>query len=190
LHIRFFYGLAFATFQTVFPLYAQLHLNLSPQQTGFVLAYVGVLAALVQGVAIGALTQRFAEARLIFAGSLLMALSFLAWAVTPNLAFLLVIMAPLSLAGGVLNTVLSSALSKSVYPEEVGGALGLSTSLESLTRVIAPSAGGLLLGQLGAWSPGLFSAAIMAWVVSFAWRRVILRPDPPLQSREATTYIS
>jgi hypothetical protein len=56
--------------------------------------------------------------------------------------------------------------------------------VESLTRVIAPSAGGYLLGQLGAWAPGVFSAVIMGWVVSFTWRRLIVRPDPPLPLRE------
>jgi len=79
--------------------------------------------------------------------------------------------------------VVSSALTKAVYPEEVGGTLGLSASLESLTRVVAPSAGGVLLQQVGAWAPGVFSALIMAWVVSFAWRRLIARPDAPLPPR-------
>ena len=50
-------------------------------------------------------------------------------------------------------TVISSTLTKSVNPEEVGGTLGLSASLESLTPVIAPSLGGYLLGRLGTWAP-------------------------------------
>jgi len=79
--------------------------------------------------------------------------------------------------------VLNSALTKSVYPEEVGGTLGLSASIESLSRVIAPSAGGFLLQNLGAWAPGVFSGLIMLWVVAFVWRRLIVNPDPPLPER-------
>jgi DHA1 family tetracycline resistance protein-like MFS transporter len=183
LHIRLFFGLAFATFQTIFPLYSQAQLGLDVRQTGFVLTYVGVLAAVVQGVGVGLLSRRFEEARLILVGSGLMAAALLAWAATPNVWWMLIVLAPLAVAGGVLNTVLNSALSKSVYTEEVGGTLGLSASLESFSRVVSPSVGGVLLGQVGAWAPGVFASLLMVWVTSFAWRRLIQNPDPPLQER-------
>lgn len=184
LHIRFFYGVAFAMFQTVFSQYAQ-RLGLSVQTTGFVLTYVGILAVIVQGFAVGRLAKRYNETLLITAGAGLMALAMFGWALTPNLSILLIVLTPIAIAGGVLNTVISSALSKSVYPEEVGGTLGLATSVESLTRVIAPSLGGFLLGVVGIWAPGVFSAIVMVWVLSFAYRRLVLRPDPPLPSRDA-----
>ncbi len=183
LHIRLFFGLASATFQTVFALWGQYRLGLDAQATGYVLAYVGLLVVLVQGVLIGRLTARFTEPRLILSASILMAASLAAWAAVPNLILLLIVLIPLSVATGVLNTVISSALSKAVYPEEVGGTLGLAASLESLSRVLAPSAAGFLLGSLGVWAPGVVAAVIMAWVVSFAWRRLIARPDPPLPTR-------
>ncbi len=185
LHVRFFFGLAFAVFQTIFALYAQYRLQLAANQTGYVLAYVGVLAVFVQGVAIGWLTAHVPERRLIFTAVIIMAFSLLAWAFVPNVVTLLIVMAPLAMAGGTLNTVLNSSLTKSVYPEEIGGTLGLSASVESLTRVIAPSVGGLLLERMGTWAPGVFSAMIMAWVVSFVWRRLIVNPDPPLPKRDS-----
>jgi MFS transporter, DHA1 family, tetracycline resistance protein len=51
-----------------------------------------------------------------------------------------------------------------------------------MTRIIAPSIGGLLLQSLGIWAPGVFSAIIMAWAVSFAYRRIIL---PLARARKA-----
>ena len=117
LHIRFFFGLAFATFQTIFPLYAQYQLNLDARQTGFILTYVGVLAAVVQGGAIGMLTKRFSERSLIFSSTIIMTGSLIAWAFTSNVPALLIVLIPLAYAGGVLSTVINSALSKSVYPE-------------------------------------------------------------------------
>lgn len=179
LHIRFFFGLAFATFQTVFPLFAQYRLELSAQQTGYILAYVGVLVALVQGAAIGPITRRFSERSLIFSSTILMAFSLLAWALTPNVPILLVILLPTALAGGVLGTVLNSALTKAVSTEEVGGTLGLSTSIESATRIIAPSLGGYLVGALGPWAPGVLGAGIMAWLVSFVYRKIMLGEGSP-----------
>ena len=182
-HVRFFYGLAFAIFQTIFPLYAQYKLGLDARGTGFVLTYVGILVVFVQGFLIGWLASRFNEYRLVFLATLIMTVSLFAWAVAPNLLFVLVILAPLAFAAGILNTLLNSTLSKAVYPEEVGGALGLSASLESLTRVISPAAGGFLLGSLGPWAPGLAGGLIMIWTVNYAWRRLVRKPDPPLPPR-------
>ncbi len=183
LHIRVLFGLAFSIFQTVFALYAQYRLGFDARSTGYVLAYVGILAVFVQGFAIGRLAKHFSDKQLILGGLVIFTLSVSAWAFVPNLISLLIVMAPLAFAGGVLNVVLSSALSKSVYPEEIGGTLGLATSLESFTRILAPSLGGFLLQSLGTWAPGAFSGLLMLWVVWFAYRRLVLYPDPPLSPR-------
>jgi len=167
---RFIFGLAFSLFQTIFSLYALRRFNLDAQQTGYILAYVGLLAAIVQGGLIGVLTKRFKEDLLIILSVAIMALSLLAWGFAPSVTVLLIILAPTALAGGVLNTVISSALTKSVRQQEVGGLLGLAASLESLTRVVAPTLGGILLGQLGTWSPGVFSAVLLAGLFVYVWR--------------------
>lgn len=177
-HTRFWHGLAFATFTGVFALFAQYRLGLTSTQTGYVLAYVGLLAVLVQGVLIGRLTARFAENRLAFAAVAVLAVSLLGWALAPSVAALLIVLTPLSMANGVLNTVINSAISKSVRPEEIGGALGLSASVESLTRVIGPSMGGLAIDLMGTWAPGVIGALIMTWLATFVWRRLIAHPDP------------
>jgi DHA1 family tetracycline resistance protein-like MFS transporter len=176
--VRFFFGMAFATFQTIFALYAQYKLALTPQAVGYVLTYVGVLSVLVQGVGIGLLTKKYTENQLIITGLWLMTLGLVGWAFTPNLGVLLVVMLPLALAGGVLNTVINSSISKAVEVDEIGGMLGISASLESATRVISPSIGGYLLQQFGAWAPGIFSALIMSYALWLAYQRII-KVDPP-----------
>lgn len=183
LHIRLFFGLASGLFQSIFALYAQQRLGLDAQVTGYVLGYVGLLVVIVQGGLIGRLTARFSEKQLIFASTLLLIFAFVAWALTPSLPVLLVVLIPMSVGTGVMNTVINSALSKSVYPEEVGGTLGLAAALESLTRVAAPTVGGVLLGQVGAWAPGIVAALLMGWLASFVYRRLIVNPDPPLPAR-------
>ena len=148
--------------------------NLGATETGFILTYVGVLSVIVQAGLVGRLSQRFRDDVLIFASVGIMALSLLGWALTPSVTVLLIVLAPTAFAGGVLNTVLSSALTKAVEPQEIGGILGLSASIESATRVIAPTLGGLLLERLGAWSPGAFGALS-------AGRLVHLRLDQDFQ---------
>jgi MFS transporter, DHA1 family, tetracycline resistance protein len=179
LHVRFIFALAFSMFQSIFSLYAANQLHLSIQTTSFVLTYVGVLSVLVQGFGVGLISKRFRENAIIITSMWLMVLGLAGWAITPNLPVLLVVILPLSLGGGMLNTVINSAITKAVTRSEIGGILGISTSLESISRVISPSAGGLLL-TLGAWAPGLVSAALMSWAVYFAYRRIILVKPAPL----------
>jgi MFS transporter, DHA1 family, tetracycline resistance protein len=185
LHVRFFFGLAFSTFQSIFALYAQYKLGLTADKTGYILGYVGVLAVITQGGLIGPLTKRFRENQLIITGLWLMAFALVGWAFAPNLVTLLIVMVPMALSGGVLGTVLQSAITKAVQPQEIGGILGISGSLEAMTRVIAPTVGGLLLGNLGSWAPGIFSAFLVCWAVWFAYRKIILVKVVPAEAANA-----
>jgi DHA1 family tetracycline resistance protein-like MFS transporter len=176
--IRLFYALAAALFQTMFTLWARDRLSLNAQTTSYLLAYVGLLSVIVQGGLIGQLTKRFSESTLIAWGVVIQGLALLAWAFTPSVPVLLVVLVPLAFSTGVLNTVINSAITRSVPPQEVGGALGTAGALESLSRVVSPSLGGWLLGAIGAWAPGVLGAAIMAGVTVLAWRRQSIRPEP------------
>lgn len=173
---RFFFGLAFAIFQTIFALYALRRFNLGATETGFILTYVGVLSVVVQAGVVGRLSQRFRDDLLIFVSVGIMAFSLLGWSLTPSVTVLLIVLAPTAFAGGILNTVLSSALTKAVEPQEVGGILGLSASIESATRVIAPTLGGILLERLGAWSPGAFGALLLVGVFIYVWISIFNHP--------------
>jgi DHA1 family tetracycline resistance protein-like MFS transporter len=166
---RFFFGLAFATFQTIFSLYALQKFNLSAIQTGYILTYVGVLSVITQGFLVGRIANMVREDILIIACVALMAVSLVGWALAPSVLVLLIVMAPTSLAGGILNTMLSSTLTKAVPPQEIGGILGLSASVESSTRIIAPTMGGYLLQNVGTWAPGAAGAIIMAGLLIYVW---------------------
>jgi len=176
LHTRFFFALAFSMFQTIFALYALRRFNLGARETGYILAYVGLLSVLVQGVAVGKLAQRFEERTLILASTALMALSLIGWALAPSVPVLLLILAPTALSGGVLNTVINSAISKTVAPIEVGGTLGIASALEALTRILSPAVGSLLLANLGTWAPGVFGGVLLLWLTTYVWRYVYRAP--------------
>ncbi len=177
LQTQLFFALAFSTFETIFSLFAQKRLALDARTTSYVLTYVGVLVVLVQGVGIRWLSIRFTDKQLVFGGAILLTGSLLAWALTPTLPALLAVLAPLALASGTLRVAISSALTKSVYPEEVGGTLGLSASLNSLARVVSPTVGGFLLGSLGTAAPGILGTLLMAWTAFYVWRSVLFVPD-------------
>ena len=173
---RFFFGLAFAIFQTIFSLYALTKFNLTATETGYVLTYVGVLSVVTQGFLVGRITAKFREDILIVACVALMAVSLVGWALAPSVFALLVILTPTALSGGILNTLLSSTLTKAVSPQEVGGILGLSASVESATRIFAPIIGGALLQQVGTWAPGAFGAIVMVGVFAYVFVKIYNHP--------------
>ena len=170
LQVRFVFALSFSTFATVFAIYAEFGLGYSAQTTAYLLAYVGGLMVVVQSLLIAPLTVRFGEKRLLLYSIFLMTLSLIGWAFSRNLILLGLVLIPLALAGGVFNTVINSLLSKLVPEYEVGGMLGISASLESSTRIIAPSIGGYLMQNFGLSAPGVVSAAILVAVLPSAWR--------------------
>lgn len=173
---RFFFGVAFALFQTIFSLYAIQRFELDAIQISYILTYVGVLSVVTQGFLVGRVTKLLREDLLILICVMLMAVSLVGWGFVTSIPALLVIMLPLSFSGGLLNTLLSSTLSKAVAPQEIGGILGLSVAVESSTRVIAPIIGGWLLQQYGTSAPGIFGALIMAGLSAFAWVKIYNHP--------------
>lgn len=177
LHVILIYALAFTLFQSNFALYAKTRFNLAAQNTAYVLTYVGILAVLVQGVAIGRLTARFSEKQLLFASAALLSLALLAWGFAPNVPALLGVLAPVALSAGVLNVVSSSLLTKSVYRTEVGGTLGLAASFQTLAQIITPASGGFLLDYFGTWTLGVVGAVLMAWTAWFIYRHILHVPD-------------
>ena len=175
---RFFYGLAFAILQSIFSLFVLERFNMSVTSTGFVLTYVGVVSVFTQAWLVGKLSQRFQDQVLIISGIIFMIFGLFAWAFAPTVLLLLVSVTPVALAGGMLNTILSSALTKTVEPQEVGGILGLSTSIESFTRVLSPMIGGVLLDKLAYWAPGSFSAVLM--IVTLIYASFALKREEPM----------
>lgn len=159
--IRLFFSFAFTIFQSSFALYAKEVLGLSVQSTGLVLTYVGLLSVIVQGFAIGKLTQVFKERQLVLSSILILAGSLLAWGVTKDLWLLLVVLAPIALSGGILTTVLTSQITKAVYQEDVGGTLGLANSMQTLAQIITPGLGGLILSAVGPWALGASASILM-----------------------------
>jgi DHA1 family tetracycline resistance protein-like MFS transporter len=85
-------------------------------------------------------------------------------------------MTPTALAGGLLNTLLSSTLTKAVASQEIGGILGLSTAVESSTRIFAPILGGILLQQIGTWAPGAFGAVVMTGLSFYVFMTIFNHP--------------
>lgn len=173
LHATVFYSFTFVMFQTIFSVVVQQRLGVEADTRGYLLAYVGILAATVQGGLIGVLTNRFRESHLMLAATVLLFVGYLLWAFSPTVWFVMIALVPIALGGGIMGTVSRSLLTKAVPREEIGGTLGLSTSVESMNGILAPAVGGALLPLLGTWAPGVLGAIVTLWVAWFVWRRIV-----------------
>jgi MFS transporter, DHA1 family, tetracycline resistance protein len=176
--VRFIIMFAYTIFWSIFGLYAKLRLNLSMQTTGFVMAYIGFYSVLVQGVGIGWLTKHYKDNSIIITSLWLMFLGLIGWSVASNLPVLLLVILPLSGGGWTLNTILTSALTKAVNHDEIGGVLGISAATDSVARLFAPLLGGFMLGGSMTWIPGIVSAALLILVIAFAYRRIQHASEP------------
>jgi len=161
LSIIFFYRLAFNMFETMFSSHSMLAIGLSAQSRGFVLAFMGILIAIMQGGFIGRLTSKYKEISLLNLSNFILVFSIFGWAYVTTIVQLILIIIPIALAAAIQSVIQKSLLSKSASEDNQGMILGVSTSLESLTRVIAPILGGFLLSQIGLWAPGVFSALVL-----------------------------
>jgi len=176
LWVRVGFAIAFNSFQSVFSLYTLNKFGLTAQQTGYILAYVGIVLVIMQGGLIGPLSARFKESHLLFTFTIFATIGLFGWAVAQSVPWLLVAMFPLAIGAGSFNALINSAISKTVSHEEVGGMLGFNAGLESATRVIMPALAGYLLGRYGPSTPGYMATAVMVIVVVFAYVRLIANP--------------
>jgi MFS transporter, DHA1 family, tetracycline resistance protein len=169
LSMVFTFGLAFAMFQTSFALFASARFGFNVQQTALVLTYVGVLSVVMQLVVVKRVVKRLGENRSIVITLASLALGLVLMAAVQNPLALIVVMPILSFGGGVTSPVLTSLISKSVDRTEVGGMLGISTSVDSMSRVVAPILGNALLG-FGTALPSMIGAAILLIPIGLALR--------------------
>jgi MFS transporter, DHA1 family, tetracycline resistance protein len=177
LSVSLIFGLAFTMFETIFSLFTQKKLGMTAQTTSYVLTYVGILVVLVQGGGIRWLSEKFSDKQLILYGGVLLTAGLLGWAFSNNLAALLVALVPVALAAGTLRVSTNSALTKTVQQTEVGGILGLSSSLSSFTRVVSPLIGSFLLAEISPAGPGVAGALLMVVAVFITWKLIYQTPD-------------
>lgn len=143
--INFMMWTGFSVYQTTFPLFADMRFRMTPTQVGYVLAFVGLVAIVMQGAVVGRVVRRVGE-RLTFMLGLLLNVVGLVGASLTHSIWLFYGLAGLASAGGALALpAFTSILSQSVREDEQGRLQGVSGSLESLARIVGPIWGNGLL---------------------------------------------
>jgi DHA1 family tetracycline resistance protein-like MFS transporter len=151
LTIYFLFIVAFSIMTTSFSLYTMFRFGYDAQHTGYLFAYVGIIAVIIQGGLIGRLVKRFGELPLVIVGALCFAISLFAVPfVSPaagGLAALLVGGGVFSMGNSLATPALTSLASKSVGPAEQGTILGVTQSVASLARAVGPFLAAVLINS-------------------------------------------
>jgi MFS transporter, DHA1 family, tetracycline resistance protein len=142
---------SFSIMTYAFVLYTAFRFAFTPEENGYLFAFVGVIAIIGQGLLFNRLVQKFGESPLIVAGCLMMVASLFAVPIVGpavgGLTALLVGTAVLSFGNALASPGLTSLASKTASENDQGRTLGIMQSGASLARVIGPVLGGLLLNN-------------------------------------------
>lgn len=166
-------GLAFAVFQTMFPVLLQQQYGLDSRGNGLVLSYLGVLFVAVQALLIGPVTRKVDEATAEYFCCCGLFVSFLALSGASRLWHLLALLIPLSAAGQLNSTLNTARLTKAVNPSQRGTVLALDMSLFSGVRMISPALGSWAVGRFGYSAVGAISSLLVGLLLLLVQLRVV-----------------
>jgi len=167
--LKFLYGFVFTLYESFSGIQNKLNLGIDIRISSYLLGYVAFIFAIVQCGGIKSLTRKYHENSLIIISAAIMAVSLLCYALATNLPFILISLAPFAFGCGILNTLIQSNISKLVEQSELGGTLGISASIGSLTRVFAPMVGGYLIDNTTSNSASLLGAALMTATAVYSY---------------------
>jgi multidrug resistance protein len=152
----------FAAFEVTFAQYLHERLALPHSGVSFLFVYIGVLAAIVQGVLVGRATRWLGERRLVIGGLALGAVGLLLLASAHRLGVVLAVLPALSLGIGMVMPSLSALVSRGVSADQQGLALGAFQGIASLARVAGPFTAEVALGSWGVAAPQVGAAVLAA----------------------------
>ncbi len=162
------YNFGFMLFISSFALFAEQQIQITAQEVGFLMAWIGILRVIFQGLLINPLQNKFGENSTLNMGITSMIFTMVVLVFTRNYFFAYIPLIFLAFGTGVCRPIFTSKLTKSVNKEETGSVLGVSNALSSIGQIITPILGGAMIQYL----PSLFLPALSAVffiILLFQW---------------------
>jgi multidrug resistance protein len=180
----------FAAFTTVFPLWIAVILDYDAQHAGYLMAYLGLLMAIVQGRLIGPMARQFGERRLLVIGTTVLILGYALMPLADTLAILCAVLVLIALGSGLNWPTATSLASQHATIDRQGGVLGVMQSLSALGRMLGAAWAGWVFGTWRPATPFTLSAVIMSLAAAFAILFMIKAPAPPATKVDPVTPTS
>jgi MFS family permease len=137
--IYFLGTFAFTAFESTLPLLLDTKLHFDEEHVGYVFAFCGIMAALVQGGGIGRLVKSFGERRLIGASLIVVAVSLVLMPLANSLTTMLAALAVFAIGSGINRAPTMGLISQLSPADEQGTTLGIAQSAGTLARVLGPT---------------------------------------------------
>lgn len=145
--ITFLLTMALTQVEVTLSLFALDRFFISPHQSLFLFAGMGIVMALVQGLFIGRLNKKYKETRLALTGVVLICLGLTSLVFSHSIVFGFLSISVMAIGYSLSNPCLMAMVSNSVPEDRVGSAFGLYQSGSSLSRILGP----LIAGPLYDW---------------------------------------
>jgi DHA1 family tetracycline resistance protein-like MFS transporter len=177
--VNFLIVLSFTNLDQTFTFFCGDLFGIDERGTGYVLAFIGVVAALTQGGLVRPLSRRLDEVVLMRAGVVLQALAFAGFVAAGSLHVTPLLYgsgAVLALGNGLTQPTTSAFVSRRTPADRQGGTLGTHQSFASLARTFGPAFGGWLYGNLGPTMP--YVAASSGMLVALALAMGLRKSSP------------
>jgi MFS family permease len=147
--IAFLATFAMAALEATFAIMVPAIYGYGPFGVGGLLAYAGLMQALVQGYLLGKIVKHTGEMMLIRGGILALAIGLVPMASLSSHALLFVALALVAIGYGFASPSIASLISKRTERTSQGEVLGINQSAQSLARIFGPIAAGLAYQTFG-----------------------------------------
>jgi multidrug resistance protein len=168
--LSFIATFAFVGMESTFALFGEHRFDYDAVQMGLLFTYIGVLAALGQGVLVGRFVRRWGEGRVLIAGLFGTAAGLAVTAIAHELWVLLIGLMLLSIASGLVFATTTALISLAAHEREQGVVLGLNASVGSAARIAGPVVATLLFQHAGVAVPLVVGAVLFALCAAAAIR--------------------
>lgn len=167
--VFFIYNFGFFLFISTFALLAEKQVNVTVQEVGFYMTWIGILRVIFQTALINPLLKKLSENTTLRLGIFAMIFTMTTLIFSTSYWIVYLPLSFLAFGSGVVRPILTSKLTKAVKKEETGSLLGVSNSLTSIGQIITPILGGLILHFLPSQILPTLSAIIFA-LIFLIWR--------------------
>jgi DHA1 family tetracycline resistance protein-like MFS transporter len=174
----------FAAFTTVFPLWIKTSFGYDARHAGYLLAYLGLLMAIVQGRLLGPMARTFGEKRMLIAASAVLVVAYALLPVADRLLSLCALLMLVAFGSGVNWPTVTSLASQHAPMDRQGAVLGVMQSLSALGRTLGAAWAGWVFGAWTPATPFALSALLMSFAVVFAVLFMLKAPALPAASAE------
>lgn len=135
---RLVFMIVFTIFELWIGIYTFEVLNMPPRTGNLYLFWYGLIYSIASG-SIRVLLKKFNENNILTVSLLLLSISYMGICLISSPFAFGLILIPLGICSGICSTIISSIVSKTADPALKGGALGVSSALGSVSRIIGPT---------------------------------------------------